>query len=198
MDTITATTGKSNPISPSATKSCHCDARCVYSTVRLRGASWIVWYYDGIYEQWGRKEKVHASEQQRHRRGWVVWLCGSAGKFMSIHSWTAQCCNLTGRWHKQLTVAGLQSGATAQCTTPAANRFTFYTEQERTEASHTEDVATHQCLSWLLAGSLLANCLRLLASTECASVCREAALPDSARCVPPLTLPASLSLLFLH
>lgn len=48
MDTITATTGKSNPISPYATKSCHCDANCVYSTVRLRGTFWIVlvlWWY---------------------------------------------------------------------------------------------------------------------------------------------------------
>lgn len=147
---------------------------------------------------------VHASEQQSAtpqtgeaaaQTRLVVWLCGSAGKFMSVHP-LLNCTVLQSYWPVAQTTHCCWSAEWRNSTVHHAGCKSFdllYRARKDRSITHTEAVATHQCLSWLLA-----NCLRLLASTECASVCREAALPDSVRCVPPLTLPASLSLLFLH
>lgn len=69
--------------------------------------------------------------------------------------------------------------------------YLLYRARKDRSITHTEAVATHQCLSWLLA-----NCLRLLASTECASVCRgrppwfsQVCPASHSACFPVLALP---------
>lgn len=136
-------------------------------------------------------QQRHRPEKPLHRRGWLfdcvaqlVSLCPSTPE---LHS---AAILLAGGTNNSLL---LVCRVAQQHSAPRKSFDLLYRARKDRSITHTEAVATHQCLSWLLA-----NCLRLLASTECASVCREAALPDSVRCVPPLTLPASLSLLFLH